>query len=320
MKEIDYQSKDDFSDKRWNMENNQDRLVRATAANDQLRCFAVTTTGIVEHVRSVHGYSPIATAAIGRLMTGGVMMGSMLRNSSDVITLQIKGDGPLSYLVVTSRNDGSVRGCVNGKDTSIILPPNKDGHLNVGSAIGKGTLTVIEDLGMREPYTTEIDLHSSEIADDLTYFFAQSEQTPTSVGLGVLFDKDSVTVKRAGGYIIQLLPNTEEKVISKLEENINRLHGVTDILKEKNTPEDILKTVLDGFDISFKESMPVFFHCDCSKEKGRHILKLSGRKELHDIIEENKPVEIVCNFCGKKYEYSIDEVKDILKELIPEKK
>ncbi len=294
----------------------QDRLVRATAANDQLRCFAVTTLNIVEHVREVHSYSPIATAAIGRLMTGGVMMGSMLRNKDDIITLQIRGDGPLSYLVVTSKNDGSVRGCVNGKDTNVILPPNESGHLNVGQAIGNGTLTIIEDLGLKEPYTTEIDLHSSEIADDLTYFFAQSEQTPTSVGLGVLFDKDTVKVKKAGGYIIQLLPNTDEKVIDQLEKNIQKLNGVTDILEKENTPEAILKTVLEGFDISFKETMPVYFHCDCSKEKGRHILKLSGRKELKEMIDENKPVEIVCNFCGKKYNYSVEELKEIFNSLV----
>lgn len=292
----------------------KDRLVRATAANNQLRCFAVTTKDIVEHVHSVHNYSPIATAAIGRLMTGGVMMGNMLRNKDDTITLQIKSDGPLNYLVVTSKNDGSVRGCVHG-DESIVLPPNESGHLNVGKAIGSGTLTVIEDLGLREPYTTEIALHSSEIADDLTYFFAQSEQTPTSVGLGVLFDKDNVQVTRAGGYIVQLLPNTEASVIDRLEENIRKIRGVTDILKVSNTPEDILKVVLDGFDINFTDSMPVFFHCDCSREKGRNILKLSGRKELHDIIQENKPVEIVCNFCGKKYEYPIEEIKGILDNL-----
>lgn len=294
----------------------QDRLVRATAANDQLRCFAVTTLNIVEHVRQVHNYSPIATAAIGRLMTGGVMMGSMLRNKDDIITLQIRGDGPLSYLVVTSKNDGQVRGCVNGSNTNIVLPPNESGHLNVGKAIGNGTLTIIEDLGLREPYTTEIDLHSSEIADDLTYFFAQSEQTPTSVGLGVLFDKDTVRVKKAGGYIIQLLPNTDEKVIDQLEKNIKQLNGVTDILEKENSPEAILKTVLNGFDISFKESMPVFFHCDCSQEKGKHILKLSGRKELKEMIDENKPVEIVCNFCGKKYNYSVDDLKDIYNDLM----
>lgn len=292
----------------------QDRLVRATAANDQLRCFAVTTKNIVEHARVSQNDSPVATAAIGRLMTGGVMMGSMLRNKSDVITLQIKGDGPLSYLVVTSKNDGSVRGCVTG-DRSIVLPPNQDGHLNVGKAIGNGTLTVIEDLGMKEPYTTEMNLHSSEIADDLTYFFAQSEQTPTSVGLGVLFDKENVSVSHAGGYIIQLLPNTEESIIDHLEENIRKIRGVTDILTKKDTPEAILETVLDGFDISYKDSMPVFFHCDCSKEKGRHILKLSGRKELHDILKEDKPVEIVCNFCGKKYEYSKDEIQEIYDSL-----
>ena len=293
----------------------QDRLVRATAANNQLRCFAVTTQNLVEHVRSVHNYSPIATAAIGRLMTGGVMMGNMLRNEEDVITLQIKGDGALNYLVVTSKNDGSVRGCVNGRDTNVILPPNDSGHLNVGKAIGNGTLTIIEDLGLKEPYTTQIDLHSSEIADDLTYFFAQSEQTPTSVGLGVLFDKDTVKVKRAGGYIIQLLPFTEEKVIDQLEANIKKLNGVTEILEKNDTPEAILETVLEGFDINYTESKPVFFHCDCSYEKGRNILKLSGKAELKDIIKENKPIEIVCNFCGKKYNYSIDDIKDIYKNL-----
>lgn len=296
------------------MNDTKDYMVRAKAANDQIRAFAVRTTQTIEEERRIHQYSPVATAAIGRLMTAGLMMGDMLMNEKDVITLQIHGTGPLEYLVVTSRNNGQVRGYVKNGDC-VLEEANDTGHLPVGKAIGKGTLTIIQDLGMREPYTTEIDLHSGEIADDLTYYYAQSEQTPTSVGLGVLFEKDSVQVKEAGGYIVQLLPNTDEEVIDRLEKNIAEINGVTDILKENPAPEAILEKVLKGFDIQFTGKKDVCFHCDCSHQSGRRLLKATGKKEIDEMVKENKPVEVVCGFCGKKYEYSVDELIEIQAEL-----
>lgn len=291
----------------------KDYMIRATAANDSIRAFAVVTKNIVEKERIANHYSPIATAAIGRLLSGGVMMGDMLRNESDVLTLQVRGDGPLGSLIVTSNNKGEVRGCVQNGDVD--LPPNASGHLNVGAGVGKGTLMVLMDLGLREPYMSQLSLQTGEIAEDLTYYFAQSEQTPSSVGLGVLFDKEETTVKASGGYIVQLMPDTKKEVIDRLEENISKINGITDILRENNTPEALLEKVLEGFDIQIHETKDVYFRCDCSYKKGEHILHDLGKSELEDMIKENKPVEITCAFCGKKYEYSIEDVEKIRKTL-----
>lgn len=287
--------------------NKKDYMVRAKAADDQIRAFAVRTTNTINEEQKIHDYSPVATSAIGKLMTAGLMMGDMLMNEKDVVTLQIHCRGPLEYLVVTSKNNGQVRGYV--KNGNVFADKTDVQALD---AISSGTLTIIQDLGMKEPYTTEIEVHSGEIEDDLMYYYSQSEQTPTSVGLVVLLSND--TVKEAGGYIIQLLPNTDEEVIEKLEENLNSLPSLTEILKETSCPEDILKKVLDGFDIQFTEKKDVSFHCDCSSESGRRLLKATGEKEIDSMIEEGKEVEVVCGFCGKKYHYSIEELKKIKEE------
>ena len=288
--------------------NNQDYLVRATAADAQIRAFAVTTRNLVETARAAHNTSPIVTAALGRLMSGALMMGDMLKNDKDLLTIRIDGDGPVKGLLVTADNAGNVKGYA--KNPSVVLPPNEQGHLNVGEGIGSGSLTVIRDLGLKEPYTGQIALHSGEIADDLTYYFAESEQIPSSVGLGVLMNHDN-TVREAGGFIIQLMPYAEEKIISHLEQNLQKAASVTEILKAGNTPEDMLKIVLEGFDVVFNGTMPVQFHCNCDRDHVEGALILLGKKELDSMIADGKEIELKCQFCGKAYQFSVDDLEGL---------
>ena len=288
--------------------NNQDYLVRATAADAQIRAFAVTTRNLVETARVAHNTSPIVTAALGRLMSGALMMGDMLKNDKDLLTIRIDGDGPVKGLLVTADNAGNVKGYA--KNPSVVLPPNEQGHLNVGEGIGSGSLTVIRDLGLKEPYTGQIALHSGEIADDLTYYFAESEQIPSSVGLGVLMNHDN-TVREAGGFIIQLMPYAEEKIISHLEQNLQKAASVTEILKAGNTPEDMLKIVLEGFDVVFNGTMPVQFHCNCDRDHVEGALILLGKKELDSMIADGKEIELKCQFCGKAYQFSVDDLEGL---------
>ena len=288
--------------------NNQDYLVRATAADAQIRAFAVTTRNLVETARAAHNTSPIVTAALGRLMSGALMMGDMLKNDKDLLTIRIDGDGPVKGLLVTADNAGNVKGYA--KNPSVVLPPNEQGHLNVGEGIGSGSLTVIRDLGLKEPYTWQIALHSGEIADDLTYYFAESEQIPSSVGLGVLMNHDN-TVREAGGFIIQLMPYAEEKIISHLEQNLQKAASVTEILKAGNTPEDMLKIVLEGFDVVFNGTMPVQFHCNCDRDHVEGALILLGKNELDSMIADGKEIELKCQFCGKAYQFSVDDLEGL---------
>jgi len=288
--------------------NNQDYLVRATAADAQIRAFAVTTRNLVETARVAHNTSPIVTAALGRLMSGALMMGDMLKNDKDLLTIRIDGDGPVKGLLVTADNAGNVKGYA--KNPSVVLPPNEQGHLNVGEGIGSGSLTVIRDLGLKEPYTGQIALHSGEIADDLTYYFAESEQIPSSVGLGVLMNHDN-TVREAGGFIIQLMPYAEEKIISHLEQNLQKAASVTEILKAGNTPEDMLKIVLEGFDVVFNGTMPVQFHCNCDRDHVEGALILLGKNELDSMIADGKEIELKCQFCGKAYQFSVDDLEGL---------
>ena len=232
------------------MTQNTDYIGRATAAGGQIRAFAATTRDLVEEARRRHNTSPVATAALGRLLTAGVMMGSMMKNDTDVLTLQINGDGPLGGITVTADSQGNVKGYVQNPD--VILPP-KNGKLDVGGAVGIGLLTVIKDMGLKEPYSGQTILVTSEIAEDLTYYFANSEQVPSSVGLGVLMEKDN-TVKCAGGFIVQLMPFAEEKVISRLEENVGKITSVTKLLEEGYTPQQLLSDLTEGLDLEVTDT------------------------------------------------------------------
>lgn len=290
------------------MEYTNDYLIRALGANKQVRAFAVNTTGICEHARKIHNNSPIATAALGRLMSAGLMMGQMLKSDEDKLTLQILGDGEIKHIIVTSNLRGTVRGYAS--NPNVILPPNKDGHLNVGGAIGNGSLTVIRDMGLKEPYVSSIDIHSGEIADDLTYYFARSEQVPSSVGLGVLLNHDN-TVRAAGGFIIQLLPFTDNATIDKLEANIAKFTTVTDVLKQGKSIEEMLAMLFDGFDLEITDRMPVSFACNCSFEKGKEVLSTLKKEEIDEMIKEGKDIEVNCDFCDSHYKYTIDDLKEI---------
>ena len=291
------------------MTQEKDYIVRATAAGGQIRAFAATTRELVEEARSRHGTSPVATAALGRLLTAGAMMGSMMKNDTDVLTLQINGDGPLGGITVTADSRGDVKGYVQNPD--VILPP-KNGKLDVGGAVGIGLLTVIKDMGLKEPYSGQTILVTSEIAEDLTYYFANSEQVPSSVGLGVLMEKDN-TVKCAGGFIVQLMPFAEEKVISRLEENVGKITSVTRLLEEGYTPQRLLEDLTEGLDLEITDTMPARFYCNCSKESLERAVASIGAKDIREMIDEGKDIEVKCHFCNTAYSYSVDELKNILK-------
>ena len=289
-----------------------DYLVRALTENEEIRAFAVTARNLVEEARKIHDNSPIAIAALGRTLSAALIMGDMLKSEKDLITIHIQGDGPLKQVLATANNKGEVKGYVSNPE--VILPPNAAGHLNVGGAIGKGVLTVIKDYGLKEPYVSQVRLVTGEIAEDLTYYFAQSEQTPTAIGLGVLLNKD-VMINQAGGFLIQLMPHASEKTVSTLEDNLKKFHSVTDVYRQGKTPEDLLSILLSGLGVQFLERKEVRFACHCSKEKGLQALATLGTQTLKEIVEEGKEQEVSCEFCGKKYVYGKDDIQSVLSAL-----
>ena len=288
-----------------------DYIVRATAANAQIRAFACTSRETVEAARAHHDTTPVATAALGRLLSGAAMMGTMLKGEKDVLTLQVHGGGPLKGMTVTADAFGHVKGYVN--NPYVELPLNAKGKLDVAGAVGVGFMNVIKDLGLKEPYVGQTVLQTSEIAEDLTFYFATSEQVPSSVGLGVLVGKD-YRVEQAGGFIIQLMPFADDKVIDKLEENLKEVDSVTKLLSEGLTPEQILEKVLDGFDVEFTDTIPMSFYCDCSKNRVEKVLISVGKKDLQDMINDGKPIEVNCHFCNTNYTFEVDELKEIYKK------
>lgn len=288
-----------------------DYIIRAIAANDQIRAFAAVTTETVETARQDHNTSPVATAALGRLLTAGAMMGTMMKGEKDILTLQIKAGGPLEGITVTADSKGRVKGYVG--NPNVCIPANSKGKLDVAGAVGIGFMNVIKDMGLKEPYVGQVALQTSEIAEDLTYYFATSEQVPSAVGLGVLMNKDN-TVRQAGGFIVQLMPFAEESTIAKLEENVQKITSVTNLLEEGHTPESLLDKVLEGFDVEINEKIPTKFYCNCSRERVEKALISIGRKELNEMIQEGKPIELNCHFCNHNYEFTVEELKEILRK------
>ena len=286
-----------------------DYIVRATAANAQIRAFAATTRELVEKARTAHNTSPVATAALGRLMTGAVMMGVMAKNDKDLLTLQVSGDGPLKGMTVAADGGGNVKGYAN--EPQVMLPPSPAGKLDVGGAVGRGFLRVIKDIGLKEPYSGQTDLQTGEIAEDLTYYFATSEQVPSSVGLGVLMEKNN-TVRQAGGFIVQLMPFTEERVVARLEENLGKIPSVTSILDEGKTPEEMLGLLFDGLDMEIVDTIPARFYCNCDKKRVEKAIISIGRKEIGEMIDEGKEIEVKCHFCNTAYAFSVEELKELL--------
>ncbi len=287
----------------------RDYIVRVTAADAQIRAFAATTRNLVEEMREIHNTSPVVSAALGRMLTGGAMMGAMMKGEDDLLTLQVIGDGPIGGMTVTADAKGNVKGYAN--ETQVLLSASAKGKLDVGTAVGKGSLRVIKDMGLKEPYVGQTTLQTGEIAEDLTYYFAASEQVPSSVGLGVLMERDN-TVKQAGGFILQLMPFAEEAVISRLEANLQRFRSVTEVLEAGNPPEKMLEMLLDGLSMQVTDTIGTGYRCDCSKKRVERAIISIGRKDIEEMIADGEEIEVGCHFCNKKYTFSVDELKGML--------
>ena len=289
----------------------KDYIVRATAAGGQVRAFAATTRETVEYARKAHNTSPVATAALGRLLTGGLMMGVMMKGDNDILTLQIQGSGPINGITVTADSHGHVKGYVGNPE--VLIHANDKGKLDVAGAIGPEFLNVIMDMGLKEPYNGQVMLQTSEIAEDLTYYFATSQQVPSAVGLGVLMEHDN-TVKQAGGFIVQLMPFAEEKTISQLEKNIAKVNSVTGLLEQGYTPETMLEYLLEDMDMTINDTIDASFYCNCSKERVSRALISVGKKELKSMINDGKPIELNCHFCNTNYTFSVEEIKELYRQ------
>ena len=288
-----------------------DYIVRATAANAQIRAFAMTSRALVEEARRIHNLSPVITAALGRLLTAGAMMGSMLKGDKDVLTMQIHCDGPVRGLAVTADAKANVKG--TALEPQVMLPPNALGKLDVGGAVGNGILSVIKDMGLKEPYVGQTQLQTGEIAEDLTYYFATSEQVPSAVGLGVLMEKDN-TVRQAGGFIIQLMPSADDETINALEEKLKTMDSVTNILDAGSTPEQLLELLLGGLGLEINDTIPAQYYCDCSRERVERAIISIGKKDIQEMIDDRKQVEVRCQFCDKIYNFEVEDLEKMLAE------
>ena len=286
-----------------------DRIIRAISSDGLVQAAAICSRDLTERARQIHKTLPVATAALGRTLAVAAMMGNALKGQGARLTLQIKGDGPLGGITVTADAKANVKGFVENPDA--MLPP-KNGKLDVGGAVGIGLLNVIKDMGMKEPYVGQTILQTSEIAEDLTYYFATSEQVPSSVGLGVLMNKDN-TVHCAGGFIVQVMPFVTDEVLSRLEENIQKISSVTQMLDDGHTPEQMLERVLEGLDIEITDTIPANFSCNCSHERIEKAIISIGKKDIQSMIDEGKEVEVKCHFCNTAYKFSVEELKEILK-------
>lgn len=288
---------------------NKDYIVRASLANDSVRAFAISSTHLVAEARERHRTLPVVTAALGRLLSAGAIMGSMMKGDKDIVTISLKGDGPAGYITVTADSHGHVKGFPGNPNVDI--PRKYAGKLDVGTAVGRGLLTVSYDLGLKEPYSGQVEIQTGEVAEDLAYYFTVSEQLPSAVGLGVMVDTDS-SVKHAGGFIVQLLPDAPEDVIELLEKKLANLEPVTTMMEQGMTPEEMLLHIFEGVDIEFTERHDVEFYCDCSKEKVKRALAAISDKDLQDIVNDDEDIEIKCFFCNTAYKFSIADIKDIL--------
>ena len=288
-----------------------DTLVRGTSMDGSIRVISAVTTDIVNEAVRIHNTYPVATAAVGRLLTAAAIMGATFKNESDTLTLQIKGDGPLQSIVAVGDAQSRVRGYV--ANPYVDRPLNEKGKLDVGGAIGQGFLTVIRDLGLKEPYIGQTPLVSGEIAEDISYYYAQSEQIPTAIGLGVLVDVDN-TVIAAGGFMIQMLPGSTDEMAQKLNETLKNLPAVSKLIKDGTTAEDLLFSISEGFDMLMDNNFVVpKYECKCSKERMEEALVSIGEEELNAIIEEQGEAELTCHFCDNKYKFSKEELKNLLK-------
>jgi hsp33 protein len=289
-----------------------DYIIKATAGNGSVRAFACVSTQTCEEARKSHNTSPVVSAALGRMLSAGLMMGSMMKNDKDLISIKIEGSGPMKGVLVTADNKGGVKGYPF--EPLVIIPPNSKGKLDVAEAIGVGILTVIADTGLKEPYVGQVELISGEIAEDIAYYYASSEQVPSAVALGVLMNKDN-TVKAAGGFIIQLMPGADEEIIEKIEEKIASIAPVTTLISEGKSPEDILELILADLDLEINEKIDAGFRCNCSRKRIEKALISIGKHELETMAKDNEPIEVGCHFCNKKYNFNVNDIEQILDEL-----
>ena len=290
-----------------------DRIVRAISTDGMVQAAAICSRDLTERARQIHKTLPVATAALGRTLAAASMMGNALKSDGASLTLQFKGGGPLGTVLAVSDNEGNVRGYVTNPHVDI--PLRKDGKLDVGTAVGpEGTLTVIKDLHMKEPYVGTIDLLGGEIAEDVAGYFVESEQIPTACALGVLVDRDQ-SVKAAGGYLIQLMPGAAEDTIAKVEGGIMAVGAVSAILEKNDDPEAMLRTVMSDFDLKILETCPVEYRCYCSRERVERALISLGRTELEQMLSEQGGCQLTCQFCDAVYEFTAEDIQRLLKNL-----
>lgn len=288
----------------------KDYLIRGIDKTGNIRIFVATTTNMVEEARTTHNTSPTATAALGRALTAASMMGVMMKNENDRLTLKISGDGPLGTIMIVANNKGIVKGYVDYPYADV--PSREDGKLDVGKLVGSnGTITTIMDLGLKDPYVGQANLVSGEIAEDLAMYYAISEQQPSAIGLGVLVDKD-ISVKSAGGYIIQLLPDVSDEDISKIEEAISKTPSISSLIDKGLSPEDIMHQLLSEFEMEILDRVDIKYQCDCSRERIEGVLLSIGKKEIKAMIEEDGEGEVVCHFCNTKYHFSKEELENLI--------
>lgn len=290
-----------------------DRIVRAISTDGMVQAAAICSRDLTERARQIHKTLPVATAALGRTLAAASMMGNALKSDGASLTLQFKGGGPLGTVLAVSDNEGNVRGYVTNPHVDI--PLRKDGKLDVGTAVGhEGTLTVIKDLHMKEPYVGTIDLLGGEIAEDVAGYFVESEQIPTACALGVLVDRDQ-SVKAAGGYLIQLMPGAAEDTIAKVEGGIMAAGAVSAILEKNDDPDAMLRTVMSDFDLKILETCPVEYRCYCSRERVERALISLGRTELEQMLSEQGGCQLTCQFCDAVYEFTAEDIQRLLKNL-----
>lgn len=288
----------------------EDKIVRAMANNNTVRIISATTTNLVNKGVKMHECAPTAAAAFGRMLTAGSLMGTMLKSEKDSLTVKIAGGGEAKSVIVVGHPDGSVKGYIG--NPSVDLPPNSKGKLDVGGAIGRnGNLSVIKDMGLKEPYAGQVPIVTGEIGDDLAYYFTVSEQTPSAVGLGVLVDTD-LTIMAAGGFIIQMMPGVQEDTVALLENKLKNIPSVTDMISSGMDGQKIIESIFDGMDLNILDEMQPCYKCDCSRERVERALISIGVKDLSEIYEEGKTEELKCNFCNKAYKFTHEQIGKLL--------
>ncbi|MDS0527511.1 Hsp33 family molecular chaperone HslO [Clostridium sp. SHJSY1] len=290
----------------------KDKIVRGTAKDGMIRVIGGITTELVNDGTSVHDCTPVAAAALGRMLTAGALMGTTLKSEKEVITLKINGNGEAKGITVTAHSDASVKGFIG--NPLVNLPLNNNGKLDVGGIIGTdGTLYVIKDLGLKEPYVGQVPIQTGEIAEDITYYYTVSEQTPSAVSLGVLVDKD-LSIKSAGGFIIQMMPGADPLLADILMYRLEEIPSITTMINEGKTIEEILEYIFDGMDLKLEDANEPKYFCDCSRERIERALISIGEKDLKEIYDDGKEEEVVCHFCNKKYKFSNEEIGSLLEK------